>query len=67
MVSGSELSTYCDRLEKIGYKIGRHSFNEEQIEELKKAYEKGLSSGKEDYEESAKIINDRDLDDFVNS
>ena len=67
MITGTQLNTYCNQLEKIGYEIGSRAINEEQRKELKKAYENGLNKGNAAYEESSKIINDRDLDDFINS
>lgn len=67
MISGLELSTYCDRLEKIGYAIGHRSISEEQIKELKIAYEKGLAKGIAAYDESAQIMAERDMNDFINS
>lgn len=67
MITGTQLNTYCCQLEKIGYEIGSRAINEEQIKDLKKAYESGLDKGVAVYEESSKIINDRDLNDFINS
>jgi len=67
MISGTELNTFCARLEKIGYKIGSREIDEEQRKELKKAYQKGLDEGIAVYEESAKIISERDINDFINS
>lgn len=67
MISGTELSTLCAWLEKIGYKIGSREINEDQTKELKKAYQKGLDKGIAVYEESAKIMSKRDINDFINS
>lgn len=67
MVTGIQLNTYCYQLEKIGYEVGSRAINEEQRKELKKAYENGLNKGVAVYEESSKIVNDRDIDDFINS
>ena len=67
MITGTQLNTYCYQLEKIGYEIGSWAINEEQKKELKKAYENGLNTGVAAYEESSKIVNDRDMDDFINS
>ena len=67
MVTGIQLDTYCYQLEKIGYEVGSRAINEEQRKELKKAYENGLNKGVAVYEESSKIVNDRDIDDFINS
>lgn len=67
MVTGIQLNTYCYQLEKIGYEVGSRAINEEQRKELKKAYENGLNKGVEVYEESSKIVNGRDINDFINS
>lgn len=67
MITGTQLNTYFYQLEKIGYDIGSRAINEEQKKELKKAYENGLNKGVAAYEESSKIVNDRDIDDFINS
>jgi len=67
MITGTQLNTYCNQLEKIGYELGSRAITEEQEKELKKAYENGLNKGIAVYEESSKIINDRDIDDFINS
>lgn len=67
MVTGIQLNTYCYQLEKIGYEVGSRAINEEQRKELKKAYENGLNKGVATYEESSKIVNDRDINDFINS
>lgn len=66
MITGTQLNTYCYQLEKIGYEIGSRAINEEQEKELKKAYEKGLNKGIATYEESSRIMAERDLDDFIN-
>lgn len=65
MFKETQLDTYCYQLEKIGYEIGIRTINEEQRKELKKAYENGLNKGVTSYEESSKIVNDIDLDDFL--
>lgn len=67
MVTGIQLDTYCYQLEKIGYEVGSRAINEEQRKELKKAYENGLNKGVTVYEESSKIVNSRDINDFINS
>ena len=67
MVTGIQLDTYCYQLEKIGYEVGSQAINEEQRKELKKAYENGLNKGVTVYEESSKIVNSRDINDFINS
>ena len=67
MITGTQLNTYCYQLEKIGYGIGSRAIKEEQIKELKKAYEKGLNKGIATYEESSKIMSERDINDFINS
>lgn len=67
MITGIQLNTYCYQLEKIGYEIGSRAISAEQKKELKQAYKKGLNNGIAIYEESSKIVNDRDLDDFINS
>ena len=67
MITGTQLNTFCYQLEKIGYEIGSRAINEEQEKELKNAYENGLNKGVAAYEESSKIVNDRDIDDFINS
>nr|DAW67030.1 MAG TPA: hypothetical protein [Herelleviridae sp.] len=67
MITGTQLKTYCYQLEKIGYEIGRRAINEEQKKELKKAYENGLNKGIAAYEESAQIMAERDMNDFINS
>lgn len=67
MITGTQLNTYCYQLEEIGYEIGSRAINEEQEKELKKAYEKGLNKGIATYEETSRIMAERDLDDFINS
>lgn len=67
MVTGIQLDTYCYQLEKIGYEVGSRAINEEQRKELKKSYENGLNKGVTVYEESSKIVNSRDINDFINS
>ena len=67
MITGTQLNTYCYQLEKIGYEIGSRAINEEQKKELKKAYENGLNKGIAAYDESAKIMAERDMNDFINS
>lgn len=67
MITGTQLNAFCYQLEKIGYEIGSRAINEEQEKELKKAYEKGLNKGIATYEESSRIMAERDLDDFINS
>ena len=67
MITGIQLNTYCYQLEKIGYEIGSRAINEEQKKELKKAYENGLNKGIAAYDESAQIMAERDMNDFINS
>ena len=67
MITGTQLNTYCYQLEKIGYEIGSRAINEEQKKELKKAYENGLNKGIAAYEESAQIMDERDMNDFINT
>jgi hypothetical protein len=67
MITGTQLNTYCYQLEKIGYEIGSRAITAEQEKELKKAYENGLNKGIATYEESSRIMAERDLDDFINS
>ena len=67
MITGTQLNTYCYQLEKIGYEIGSRAITAEQEKELKKAYENGLDKGIATYEESSRIMAERDLDDFINS
>lgn len=67
MITGTQLNTYCYQLEKIGYEIGSRAINEEQKKELKKAYENGLNKGIAAYEESAQIMAERDMNDFINT
>lgn len=67
MITGTQLNTFCYQLEKIGYEIGSRAITAEQEKELKKAYENGLNKGIATYEESSRIMAERDLDDFINS
>ncbi len=67
MITGAQLNTYCYQLEKIGYEIGSRAINAEQKKELEKAYKNGLNKGIAVYEESSKIMDDRDINDFINS
>lgn len=67
MISGGELNNYCSWAEKIGRNIGNRSLSPEQAEDIKKAYESGLEKGIKLYEETCKIMSERDLDDFINS
>lgn len=67
MITETQLNTYCYQLEKIGYEIGSRAITAEQEKELKKAYENGLNKGIATYEESSRIMAERDLDDFINS
>ena len=67
MITGAQLNTYCYHLEKIEYEIGSRAINAEQKKELEKAYKNGLNKGIAVYEESSKIMDDRDINDFINS